>query len=228
MAAPLTSDIIDDAASNPQCTQKPLTMDVITPTYTKNSIPAKGEPDKDSSTSDLPSDNVTITTTETYTQPAKRNLDYDNMVRWSIESATLVPITPRAVTICPTNTDPLEAIIAWLIDHINSIAAKSRRHYEMMAKIHAKLLANLQQIVQLMPQFLATLSQQIHAPHKLTRYTTCCSNSSHLSCMMAYQTKDLICTPLKSTPLKHVRIKTSAPGRQGHMMFWSKEDMCPP
>jgi len=34
----------------------------------------------------------------------------------------------------------------------------------MMAKINAQILADLQQLMQIIPHFLATLSQYIHAP----------------------------------------------------------------
>jgi len=132
-ATPLTSDIIDNAAANPQCTQKPLTMAMITPTSTQSSTPTsrkdlKGEPDTDSSTSDLPSNNMTINATEPNQQPATPN-DYDNLVRQS---------TGSAVKQCRTSLFTSDSIKCTSLCIQSTFASKISLYYLWQSWLHSK------------------------------------------------------------------------------------------
>jgi len=116
-------------------------------------------------TSNALSNNVSIETPAPYLRPKTqtptipKNLDIQ-----CIGTKESVPIIQCEHTLWPTRTYHLDATIARLQDHLNYMALQNTQHYAMMAKVHAKILEDLQQIAQLMPTFLAKLSKHIHAP----------------------------------------------------------------
>jgi len=72
--------------------------------------------------------------------------------------------TPPAPSIGPPTTDPLDATITRLNDRIDLLMEQCRQYQEMMAQTNAQILTGLQQVVELLPKFLASLSQQTNVP----------------------------------------------------------------
>jgi len=86
------------------------------------------------------------------------------------------------LTIQPTQTDWLDETIDRVHGHLDHLVSQSTWHYAMMAKIHAQILANPQELMQIMPNFLAKLSQHMHdppCPRSRPSCTTPSQNKSH-------------------------------------------------
>jgi len=148
-------------------------------------------------------------------------------------TTTLVIATPHALTICPTRIDHLDNTLDRLHDSIARLANQSVQYYAMMAKTNAQILEDLQQLEQLLPQFLATLSKYIPAPVHTRLMTPC-----HPKKVNTYTpTKKPSWLPpklyLRSVPtpltphLKSVRFKTHAPCSCIKLLSWPN-DMRPP
>jgi len=83
----------------------------------------------------------------------------------STDTAALDPVPSLEPSIGNTSTDNLDATIARMHARIDRFIEQSRQHYEMLAKTYAQITAATQQLVQLLPHFLATLSKQNYAPY---------------------------------------------------------------
>jgi len=77
---------------------------------------------------------------------------------------THAPTTLIAPTTCPKRTDNLDKIINCSLDCIDCLLAQSQQHYAIMAKTNQQILAYLQELVQIMPQFFVILSQYLNDP----------------------------------------------------------------
>jgi len=133
----------------------------------------------------------------------------------------------------PPCTHHLNTTLAHLHDSIAGLVDQSAKYSEMMKKINAQTLEDLQQLVQLLPQFLATISQYIPAP-VTTRLMTSC----HPKKVNTYTPTQKPSWPppklyLRSVPapltphLKLVRFKTHAPCSCIKLLSWPN-DMRPP
>jgi len=132
-----------------------------------------------------------------------------------------------------TGTDYLTTAITRLHDSIARLADQSAKYSEMLVRTNAQILEDLQQLVQLFPQFLATISQYIPAPvptQLMTSYHPQKVNTYIGPQKPSWPPPKHYIRPIPAllTPhLKPVRFKTHAPCSCLNLMSWPN-DMRPP
>ena len=176
--------------------------------------------------------------------PTKESDDATSQREWTIQGDR-------------TSTDRLDVTMVRLHNRLDYMALQNTRHYATMTKINAKILSHLQQIVQLMPNFLAKISEHVLVPSMPQPYdnpqNTQTAKTSPHSGMRPWKGTDRVeflplkiqlshwplctpvtyaqCLPIKNTPISQTFIPAKPPfTRRTPTLLWhrTKDHLRPP
>jgi len=153
---PSTDAIIDDVITRERNQQLSTTA-----TIPPRLMQATG---RESKTNNLQSNNDTNIALAPDPLPWHHDINLDQSDPRGIAPATPVPLIPSATTTCPERSDPLNEVFHRMNDKLDRLFEQSQRHYAIMAKTNQQMLAHLQELVQLTPLFLASVSTYHYDP----------------------------------------------------------------
>jgi len=157
MHEPYNVDVIDDNATKPLCMQQSPTPAMLIPSQTKittsnhttvldTTIHQERNHKAPSNHSNTKPPTPCLPTTPNPNTTSKSDT-------WCLGTEELVPIIQHNHTTQPTQTNWLDETVDWVHNCHGQLISQSIQHYDMMAKVHAQIYADLQELVQIMPIF---------------------------------------------------------------------------